>query len=103
VKNTPDCDSGKFATGFDSSGTIQCPRRPPAARWPAETTPQPPRSPTRSATSAAEQAERQAAKARTPALAAVAVGLDTSADAIEDLLHVRAGASPSLVTPPPFL
>jgi hypothetical protein len=24
VKNNPDCDSGKFATGFDSSGTIQC-------------------------------------------------------------------------------
>jgi hypothetical protein len=24
VKNTPDCDSGKFATGFDSSGAIQC-------------------------------------------------------------------------------
>lgn len=24
VKNDPDCDSGKFATGFDSSGAIQC-------------------------------------------------------------------------------
>jgi hypothetical protein len=24
VKNTPDCDSGTFATGFDSAGTIQC-------------------------------------------------------------------------------
>jgi hypothetical protein len=24
VKNSTDCDSGKFATGFDSGGTIQC-------------------------------------------------------------------------------
>lgn len=24
VKNTPDCSSGQFATGFDSNGTIQC-------------------------------------------------------------------------------
>ena len=24
VKNTPDCSSGQFATGFDSSGNIQC-------------------------------------------------------------------------------
>ena len=24
VKNTPDCSSGQFATGFDSSGVIQC-------------------------------------------------------------------------------
>lgn len=24
VKNTPDCSSGQFATGFDASGTIQC-------------------------------------------------------------------------------
>jgi hypothetical protein len=24
VKNTPDCDTGKFATGFDDTGTIQC-------------------------------------------------------------------------------
>lgn len=24
VKNAPDCSSGQFATGFDSSGTIQC-------------------------------------------------------------------------------
>jgi hypothetical protein len=24
VKNTPDCSTGQFATGFDSSGTIQC-------------------------------------------------------------------------------
>ncbi|MEN3311742.1 MAG: hypothetical protein V7645_1071 [Actinomycetota bacterium] len=24
IKNTPDCDSGTFATGFDSAGEIQC-------------------------------------------------------------------------------
>jgi hypothetical protein len=32
VKNTPDCDSGKFATGFDGDGGIQCsaPAAPPA-------------------------------------------------------------------------
>lgn len=30
VKNTPDCSSGQFATGFDSSGTIQC-ATPPVA------------------------------------------------------------------------
>ena len=30
VKNNPDCESGKFATGFDGSGTIQC-TAPPAS------------------------------------------------------------------------
>jgi len=36
VKNTPDCTGGQFATGFDSSGTIQCaaPPAPPAASIP---------------------------------------------------------------------
>jgi hypothetical protein len=28
VKNTPDCSSGQFATGFDSSGDIQCAAAP---------------------------------------------------------------------------
>lgn len=30
VKNTPDCSSGQFATGFDASGNVQC-AAPPAA------------------------------------------------------------------------
>jgi hypothetical protein len=34
VKNTPDCDSGKFATGFDGDGDIQC-AAPAAAALPA--------------------------------------------------------------------
>jgi hypothetical protein len=29
VKNTPDCSSGQFATGFDGNGTIQCGAPPP--------------------------------------------------------------------------
>lgn len=33
VKNTPDCASGQFATGFDSSGVIQC-EAPAAAALP---------------------------------------------------------------------
>lgn len=31
VKNTPDCDSGEFATGFGSSGDVQCAAPPSAA------------------------------------------------------------------------
>jgi hypothetical protein len=31
VRNTPDCSSGRFATGFDSNGEIQCAAPQPAA------------------------------------------------------------------------
>jgi len=39
VKNTPDCSSGQFATGFDSDGDIQC-TAPPAATLQAFSAPQ---------------------------------------------------------------
>ncbi len=39
VKNTPDCDSGKFATGFDGDGDIQC-SAPAAATLQAFSSPQ---------------------------------------------------------------
>jgi hypothetical protein len=39
VKNTPDCSSGQFATGFSSSGAIQC-AAPPAATLQAFSAPQ---------------------------------------------------------------